>query len=129
MSKMGTFVAFQAAVNLWKKRNEYSFLEDLYKRCKIELEKPVEEMINLVKEVYQPFTAEEISIEIAAIVKPNHIFSDVQLIYQNIDNLHQACPKNLGDWYFTGDYPTPGGNRVVLNAFINYMEGKNVRAY
>ena len=128
MSKMGTFVAFQAAVNLWKKRNEYSFLEDLYKRCKIELEKPVEEMINLVKEVYQPFTAEEISIEIAAIVKPNHIFSDVQLIYQNIDNLHQACPKNLGDWYFTGDYPTPGGNRVVLNAFINYMEGKNVRA-
>jgi amidophosphoribosyltransferase len=75
------------------------------------------------------FTAEEISAKIAEIVKPNHIFSDVQVIYQTIENLHIACPDNLGDWYFTGDYPTPGGNRVALNAFINYMEGKNVRAY
>ncbi|MBP8193511.1 MAG: amidophosphoribosyltransferase, partial [Chitinophagales bacterium] len=75
------------------------------------------------------FSAEEISAKIADIVKPNHIFSDVQVIYQTIENLHIACPDNLGDWYFTGDYPTPGGNRVALNAFINYMEGKNVRAY
>jgi amidophosphoribosyltransferase len=87
------------------------------------------EVRNLVKEVYAPFSAEEISAKIADIVKPNHIFSDVQVIYQTIENLHIACPDNLGDWYFTGDYPTPGGNRVALNAFINYMEGKNVRAY
>ena len=129
MSKMGSFVAFQAAVQLWKKRNEFQILQELHKRCKTELEKPVSEMKNLVKEVYAPFTPDEISAEIANIVKPKHIFSDVQVIYQSIDNLHIACPNNLGDWYFTGDYPTPGGNRVVLNAFVNYMEGKNVRAY
>ncbi len=128
MSKMGSFVAFQAAVRLWKKRDE-QFLPSLFKRCKEELQKPVSEMQNLVKEVYAPFTDEDISMEIAQIVKPNHIFSDVQVIYQTIDNLHQACPNNLGDWYFTGDYPTPGGNRVTLKAFVNYMEGKNVRAY
>lgn len=129
MSKMGTFVAFQAAVQLWRQRGQYSVLEALYQRCKEEVKKPAAEVVNLVKEVYAPFTAEEISAEIANIVKPNHIFSDVQVIYQTIEHLHEACPKNTGDWYFTGDYPTPGGNRVALNAFINYMEGKNVRAY
>jgi len=129
MSKMGSFVAFQAAVLLWKERNEYYVLEQLHKDCKEEILKPLHEVQNLVKEVYAPFTAEQISEKIAEIVKPNHIFSDVQVIYQTIENLHIACPKNLGDWYFTGDYPTPGGNRVALNAFINYMEGKNVRAY
>jgi amidophosphoribosyltransferase len=129
MSKMGSFVAFQAAVQLWKQRDQFDFLQELYKRCKEEVKKPAEEMLNLVKEVYAPFTADEISAEIANIVKPNHIFSDVQVIYQTIEHLHDACPNNTGDWYFTGDYPTPGGNRVALNAFINYMEGKNVRAY
>ncbi len=128
MSKMGSFVAFQAAVRLWKIKDE-KFLPDLFRRCKEELQKPPLEMQNLVKEVYAPFTDEEISKEIANIVKPNHIFSDVEVIYQTIDNLHQACPNNLGDWYFTGNYPTPGGNRVTLKAFVNYMEGKNVRAY
>jgi amidophosphoribosyltransferase len=129
MSKMGSFVAFQAAVRLWKERDEFSFLQDLYKQCKEEIQKPLPEIRNLVKQVYDPFSAEEISARIGDIVKPNHIFSDVQVIYQTIENLHEACPHNLGDWYFTGDYPTPGGNRVALNAFINYMEGKNVRAY
>ncbi|MCC6583660.1 MAG: amidophosphoribosyltransferase, partial [Chitinophagales bacterium] len=129
MSKMGSFVAFQAAVQLWKDRNEYAVLEQLYKDCKEEIQKPLHEVQNLVKQVYAPFSPEEISAKIADIVKPNHIFSDVQVIYQTIENLHIACPNNLGDWYFTGDYPTPGGNRVALNAFINYMEGKNVRAY
>ncbi len=129
MSKMGSFVAFQAAVQLWKDKNEYAVLEELYKECKEEIQKPLHEVRNLVKQVYAPFSAEEISAKIADIVKPNHIFSDVQVIYQTIENLHIACPDNLGDWYFTGDYPTPGGNRVALNAFINYMEGKNVRAY
>ena len=129
MSKMGSFVAFQAAVQLWKDRNEYAVLEQLYKDCKEEIQKPLHEVQNLVKQVYAPFSPEEISAKIADIVKPNHIFSDVQVIYQKIEDLHIACPNNLGDWYFTGDYPTPGGNRVALNAFINYMEGKNVRAY
>jgi amidophosphoribosyltransferase len=129
MSKMGSFVAFQAAVQLWKAKNEYHTLEALYKRCKEEIQKPLNEIENLVKEVYAPFTPEQISAAIANIVKPNHIFSDVEVIYQTIENLHEACPDNLGDWYFTGNYPTPGGNRVALNAFINYMEGKNVRAY
>ncbi|HMV13925.1 MAG TPA: amidophosphoribosyltransferase [Chitinophagales bacterium] len=128
MSKMGSFVAFQAAVQLWKKKDD-TFLPSLYKRCKEELEKPITEIENLVKEVYAPFSDEEISTEIANIVRPQHIFSDVQVIYQTIDNLHLACPNNQGDWYFTGNYPTAGGNRVTLNAFINYMEGKNVRAY
>lgn len=129
MSKMGSFVAFQAAIQLWKDKNEYHILSKLYSDCKEEILKPSSEMRNLVKQVYEPFSPEEISDKIAEIIKPNHIFSDVQVIYQTIENLHQACPNNLGDWYFTGNYPTPGGNRVALNAFINYMEGKNVRAY
>ena len=128
MSKMGSFVAFQAAVQLWKLKNS-SFLNDLYLRCKEEIQKPISEMRNLVTEVYAPFSDEDISNEIANIIKPKHIFSDVQVIYQTIENLHKACPNNLGDWYFTGNYPTPGGNRVALSAFINYMEGKSIRAY
>lgn len=128
MSKMGSFVAFLAAVKLWKKKDT-NFLADLNLRCKEELQKPIHEMQNLVKEVYLPFTNEEISFEIANIVKPQHIFSDVQVIYQTIENLHEACPNHTGDWYFTGDYPTQGGNRVALNAFVNYMDGKNIRAY
>jgi amidophosphoribosyltransferase len=129
MSKMGSFVAFQAAINLWNKLEKAEALQQIYNRCKQELEKPLAEMKNIVKEVYEPFAYEEISAEIANIVKPKHIFSDVQVIYQKIEDLHNACPKNLGDWYFTGDYPTAGGNKVALIAFINFMEGKNVRAY
>jgi len=91
--------------------------------------KPVSEMNNLVKEVYAPFTYEEISNEIGNIVKPKHIFSDVEIVYQKIEDLHTACPNHLGDWYFTGNYPTAGGNKVALKAFINYMEGRNDRAY
>ncbi len=129
MSKMGSFVAFQAAVALWKERGEYHVLEELHRACKEELLKPKEEARNLVKKVYEPYTDEQISAKIADIIRPKHIFSDVQVIYQTIDNLHVACPNNNGDWYFTGDYPTAGGNKVALNAFINYMEGKNIRAY
>ena len=129
MSKMGTFVAFQAAIALWKERDQFVVLEKLYKDCLVELEKPLPEMRNLVKQVYEPFSPEEISDKIAEIVKPQHIFSNVQVIYQSIENLHSACPNNTGDWYFTGDYPTQGGVRVALKSFVNYMEGKNVRAY
>ncbi|MCB0513536.1 MAG: amidophosphoribosyltransferase [Bacteroidetes bacterium] len=129
MSKMGSFVAFQAAINLWKKSNKFNEVHAIYKKCIEELEKPATEMQNLVKEVYAPFSYEQVSNEIAEIVRPQHIFADIEVIYQSIENLHIACPKNLGDWYFTGDYPTPGGNKVALKAFVNYMEGKNVRAY
>ncbi len=129
MSKMGTFVAFQAAINLWKKSIKASVVQEIYKKCIAELEKPISEMQNLVKEIYAPFSDEDISNEIAEIVRPKHIFSDIEVIYQTIDNLHIACPKNLGDWYFTGNYPTPGGNKVVLKSFVNFIEGKNVRAY
>jgi amidophosphoribosyltransferase len=129
MSKMGTFVAFQAAINLWKQKQKDKQLQDIYQKCKEELLKPVSEMNNLVKEVYAPFTYEEISKEIGNIVKPKHIFSDVEIVYQKIEDLHTACPNHLGDWYFTGDYPTAGGNKVALKAFINYMEGRNDRAY
>ena len=129
MSKLGSFVAFRAAVALLQERGQSDLLKNLYYQCIEELKKPVSEMRNLVKEIYNPFTDEEISDKIADIVKPNHIFSQVQIIYQSVADLHNACPENNGDWYFTGNYPTPGGNRVVLNAFVNYMEGKNVRAY
>ena len=129
MSKLGKFVAFRAAISLWRERGDEKGLRRIYKACKEELNKPVEEMRNLVKDIYDEFTTEEISAKISEIVRPNHIFSDVRVIYQSIDDLHKACPKNLGDWYFTGDFPTPGGNQVVLTAFKNYYEGKDVRAY
>jgi amidophosphoribosyltransferase len=129
MSKMGSFVAFQAAINLWKRDGNFHQLQDIYSRCVEELEKPTTEMQNIVKEVYVPYSYEEISQVISEIVRPQHIFSDVEIIFQKIEDLHQACPQNLGDWYFTGNYPTPGGNKVALKSFVNYMEGKNVRAY
>jgi amidophosphoribosyltransferase len=129
MSKMGSFVAFYAAVELLKERGMQSVLDETYALCKEELLKPLIEMRNHVKKVYAPFSDEEISAKIAQIVKPQHIFSQVDVVYQTIEGLHAACPNHTGDWYFTGNYPTPGGNRVVLNAFVNYMEGRNVRAY
>lgn len=129
MSKLGNFVAFRAAIALWKQDGKEAELKRIYEDCLEELTKPPEEMENLVKQVYDPYTADQISQKIAEIVRPNHIFSQVSVIYQSIENLHLACPHNLGDWYFTGNYPTPGGNRVVLRAFKNFYEGNNVRAY
>jgi amidophosphoribosyltransferase len=101
----------------------------LYERTKLEVEKPKEEQINLVKEIYDFFTAEEISKKIAELLKPKNLKAELEIIYQSIEGLHNSCPKNKGDWYFTGNYPTPGGNKVVNKSFLNYMEGKNVRAY
>jgi amidophosphoribosyltransferase len=129
MSKLGAFIAFRAAISLWRDRDNEKGLRKIYKACKEELARPVNEMRNLVKGIYSEFTAEEIADKISEIVRPNHIFSDVKVIYQSIGDLHKACPKHLGDWYFTGNYPTPGGNQVVLTAFKNYYEGKDVRAY
>jgi amidophosphoribosyltransferase len=129
MSKLGNFVAFRAAIALIREKNMEQLLQDIYKACKEELLKPIQEMENVVKRVYEPFTYEEISRKIADIIKPKHIFSSVDVIYQTVDDLHKACPNHTGDWYFTGNYPTPGGARVAIRAFINFMEGKNIRAY
>jgi amidophosphoribosyltransferase len=129
MSKLGNFVAFRAAIALIKERGMEQLLDDVYQACKIELEKPLVEMENVVRRIYEPFTYEEVSRKIADIIKPKHIFSDVDVIYQTVEDLHTACPNHTGDWYFTGDYPTPGGARVAIRAFVNFMEGRNVRAY
>jgi amidophosphoribosyltransferase len=129
MAKLGDFVAFQAAIALLNETGQADIIQDVYKKCKAQENLPKEEMINYVKQIYKPFTAEEVSAKITELLTPDWVKSDVEIIYQGIDNLHLACPDNLGDWYFTGDYPTPGGNRVVNRSFINFVEGRNERSY
>ena len=129
MSKMGDFIAFNAAVALLKERKKESFLEQMLERCRsLEAEGQLHQE-NVVKSLYQQFTALEIADKIAQLITPPSFRIPVQVIFQTIEDLHLSCPSNLGDWYFTGDYPTPGGNKVVNKAFMNYMEGKNVRGY
>ena len=129
MSKLGDFIAFRAATELMKEHGKEDCLKELYERCK-ELQRLGQlHTENVVKHVYKPFTTEQISDKIAELITPKGLTLPVQVIFQTIESLHQACPTNTGDWYFTGNYPTPGGNRVVNKAFINYMEGKNVRGY
>ncbi len=129
MSKLKDFIAFRAAIELTKERGREKCLDDLYQQCK-ELERMGQlHTENFVRQVYKPFTTQEISDKIAQLITPPEITTPVQVIYQTIESLHESCPTNTGDWYFTGNYPTPGGNRVVNRAFINYMEGKNVRGY
>ncbi len=129
MAKLEDFIAFKAALALHEERGNTQLVEDIYHKCQKQLLCPDQEAINHVKEFYEPFSDEEISAKIAEILSPNDIEAEVKIIYQKIDNLHKACPRNLGDWYFTGDYPTAGGNRVVNRAFVNFYEGKNQRAY
>jgi amidophosphoribosyltransferase len=129
MAKLEDFIAFRAALELHRDRGQESLIEEIYKKCKAESELPDAEAVNHVKAFYEPFSPEEISRKIAELRSPPEIRAEVEIIYQTIENLHKACPKNLGDWYFTGDYPTPGGNRVVNRAFVNFYEGKNQRAY
>jgi len=129
MSKMGDFIAFQAAINLLKERGQEQMLDDLHAHCK-ELQRTNQlHAENVVRQVYKQFTPEEISAKIAQMITPEGINIPVHVIYQTIEDLHESCPTNTGDWYFTGNYPTPGGNRVCNKAFMNYMEGKNVRGY
>ena len=129
MSKMGDFIAFQAAVELLKESGQKQLLVDTYKEC-LQAEKSNKlASKNFVKAIYKPFTVDEISLKIAQMLRPEDVNAEVGLIYQSIENLHEACPDNKGDWYFTGDYPTPGGNVVVNKAFMNYMEGKDGRGY
>lgn len=129
MSKMGHFIAFNAAVELMKERGKEDCLKELFDRCKTLQRNNQLHTENVVKQLYKQFTAEEISAKIAQLITPADITIPVDVIFQSIESLHKSCPNNLGDWYFTGDYPTPGGNKVVNKAFMNYMEGKNVRGY
>lgn len=129
MSKMGDFIAFKAAIELLKEKGQESLINELYQECK-DLERNNQlHTKNVVKSIYHPFEAEEISNKIAQLITPPDFDIPVQVIYQTIETLHDACPNNKGDWYFTGNYPTPGGNRVCNKAFMNYMSGKNVRGY
>ena len=129
MAKMGDFIAFEAAITLLKETNREHIIDAVYEKCKSQSSLPKEDITNFVKEIYAPFTPQEISNKIAQLLTPATIKAEVEIVYQTVENLHKACPNNKGDWYFTGDYPTPGGNKVVNTAFINYVEGKNVRAY
>jgi len=129
MSRMGEFVAFEAAITLLKDSGRENIIHEVYQQCKDSVNLPKEEVPNYVKAIYEPFTDDQVSNRIAEIITPKNIKAEVQVIYQTLDNLHKACPDHLGDWYFSGNYPTPGGNKVVNKAFLNWMEGKNQRAY
>ncbi|HSU28232.1 MAG TPA: hypothetical protein VLJ68_07615, partial [Chitinophagaceae bacterium] len=129
MSKMGDFIAFNAAVALMKERGKEGCLKELLEKCK-ELQRDNKlHTENVVKNIYKSFTAEEIAAKIAQLITPPGLDIQVDVIFQSIEDLHRSCPNNLGDWYFTGNYPTAGGNKVVNKSFMNYMEGKNVRGY
>ncbi|WP_372944446.1 amidophosphoribosyltransferase [Muriicola sp.] len=129
MAKLEDFIAFKAALELHRENKSLSVVEEIYHKCKEQINRDESEIINYVKEFYAPFSADQISKKIGQLLCPEGIKAEVEIIYQSIENLHRACPMNLGDWYFTGDYPTPGGNKVVNRAFINFYEGKNERAY
>jgi amidophosphoribosyltransferase len=129
MSKMGDFIAFQAAVSLLKEAGKESVLTETYNNCKSQENLPKEDMVNYVQDIYKLFTADEISKKISELLTPKGTKAEVEIIYQSISDLHESCPNHLGDWYFTGNYPTPGGNKVVTKSFINYMEGNDKRAY
>ena len=129
MARLEGLVAFQATLALLKERNLYHIVDEVYSKCKAQANYKDNDVINYVTEIYKPFTAQEISDKIAELLTSDDIKAEVKIIFQTVDNLHLACPKNLGDWYFTGDYPTPGGNRVANKAFMNFYEGKNARAY
>ncbi len=129
MAKLGDFIAFKAAIELLNERGLWEIVHQVYRRCKSAQMKPKEEIENHVKEIYAPFTFEEISARIAAMMHTDKINAEIRIIYQTVENLHLACPNDLGDWYFTGNYPTPGGNKVANQSFINYYEGKNQRSY
>jgi amidophosphoribosyltransferase len=129
MAKMGDFIAFEAAISLLKERQMGHVIEEVYRKCLEQTTLPKEQVKNYVKEIYAPFTPIEISNKIADLLTPKGLIAEVEIIYQTVENLHRSCPEHLGDWYFTGNYPTPGGNKVVNRAFMNWMEGINQRAY
>jgi amidophosphoribosyltransferase len=129
MTRLSEFIAFKAAISLLKERKMQHIIDEVYRKCKEQAILPREEMVNYVKEIYQPLKTSEITARIAEMLTPANTHAKVEIIYQTIEDLHAACPNDTGDWYFTGNYPTPGGNKVVNTAFINYIEGRNTRAY
>lgn len=129
MAKLGDFCAFAAAIELLKDHDMQNVIDDVYAKCKAQVGLPKEEITNFVKEIYAPFTDEQVSAKIAEMLTPDNISAEVKIVYQKVESLHVACPNDRGDWYFTGNYPTPGGNKVVNTAFINFIEGRNQRAY
>ena len=129
MSKMGDFIAFKAAIALLQETNRENVIEEVTTKIKKLQEQNLLHTENVVRQLYKPFSPEEISLKIAQLITPPEVTIPVQVIYQTIEDLHDSCPTNTGDWYFTGNYPTPGGNKVCNKAFLNYIEGKNVRGY
>ena len=129
MAILDDFIAFQAAISLLKDTGQEKIISDVYLKCKNQIGLEKENMVNHVKDIYKPFTADQISLKISEILRPKDMCADLEIIYQSISNLHIACPKHTGDWYFSGDYPTPGGNKVVTQAFINFVDGVKKRAY
>lgn len=129
MTRMGEFIAFNAAIELLHEKGMSSIIDEVYSKCKQQENLPKEEIVNYVKEIYKPFTEEEISKRISQLIVSEDINAEVEVVYQSVDKIHEACPNNNGDWYFTGNYPTPGGNKVVNTSFINYIEGSNKRSY
>ncbi len=129
MARLGDFIAFQAAIHLLKETGQQALIDEVYEKAKEQEFLPKEDVINYVKQIFKPFTQQQVSAKIAEIIKSETIKADVQVVYQTVENLHKACPDHPGDWYFTGEYPTPGGNKVVNKSFINFIEGSNERAY
>ena len=129
MAKMETLVAFRAALVLLEERGQHAIVDEVYEKCKQQVNLEDKDVQNFVKDIYAPFSDEEISDKIAELLSDESVKAEIKIIFQTVENLHEACPKNLGDWYFTGDYPTFGGNRVVNRAFMNYYEGNEERAY
>jgi amidophosphoribosyltransferase len=129
MARLGDFIAFQAAISLIKERGMDHLIDEVYERCKAQVALPKEENVNQVKAIYEPFTTEELNDRISQLLTPEGMKAEVKIVFQSIEGLHEACPNNTGDWYFTGDFPTPGGHKVVNRAFVYYVEGSNERAY
>jgi amidophosphoribosyltransferase len=129
MAKLGDFIAFKAAIELLKDTGKVHIINEVYRKSKAQQGLQKEQIQNHVKAIYAPFTNEEISEKIAVMLSSPEIESEIKIVYQSVENLHIACPNHLGDWYFTGDYPTPGGNKVVNTSFINFIEGRDQRAY
>ncbi len=129
MARLGDFIAFQAAISLIKERGMDHLIDEVYERCKAQVALPKEENVNQVKAIYEPFTTEELNERISQLLTPEGMKAEVKIVFQSIEGLHEACPNNTGDWYFTGDFPTPGGHKVVNRAFVYYVEGSNERAY
>ncbi len=129
MAVIGKFVAFEAAIALLKESGKQQFIQEVYEKAKTELSKPKENQVNAVKDIYSAFSPQQISDKIAAIIRPSDLSAEFNIIYQTLEGLHTACPNHKGDWYFSGDYPTPGGNKVANQAFVNFMEGRKDRAY